>query len=57
MVVSDNVKRGTIELLVLTLLDSRDMYGYELVQEIKKQSNKLYIMQESSLYPSISPSG
>ena len=53
MAVSDNVKRGTIELLVLTLLDSRDMYGYELVQEIKEQSNNLYIMQESSLYPSL----
>lgn len=53
MAVSDNVKRGTIELLILTLLDSGDMYGYELVQKIKEQSNGLYIMQESSLYPSL----
>lgn len=53
MAVSDNVKRGTIELLILTLLDSTDMYGYELVQEIKNRSNGLYTMQESSLYPSL----
>lgn len=53
MAVSDNVKRGTIELLILTLLDSADMYGYELVQEIKNRSNGLYTMQESSLYPSL----
>lgn len=53
MAVSENVKRGTIELLILTLLDSADMYGYELVQEIKNRSNGLYTMQESSLYPSL----
>ena len=53
MAVSDNVKRGTIELLILTLLDSGDMYGYELVQAIKERSNGLYTMQESSLYPSL----
>lgn len=53
MAVSDNIKRGTIELLILTLLSSCDMYGYELVQEIKERSNGLYTMQESSLYPSL----
>lgn len=53
MAVSDNVKRGTIELLILTLLNAGDMYGYELVQEIKSRSNGLYTMQESSLYPSL----
>ena len=53
MAVSDNIKRGSIELLILTLLASHDMYGYELVQEIKTQSHQLYTMQESSLYPSL----
>lgn len=53
MAVSDNIKRGSIELLILTLLASQDMYGYELVQEIKNQSHQLYTMQESSLSPSL----
>lgn len=53
MAISDNIKRGSIELLILTLLASKDMYGYELVQEIKNQSHQLYTMQESSLYPSL----
>lgn len=53
MAVSDNIKRGSIELLILTLLASQNMYGYELVQEIKNQSHQLYTMQESSLSPSL----
>ena len=32
MSVSDNLKRGTVELLLLTLLQEQDMYGYQLSQ-------------------------
>lgn len=40
-------KKGVLELCVLVLLDKRDCYGYELIQEI---SNKILI-SEGTIYP------
>ncbi len=53
MAVSDNLKRGTIELSVLTLLCGGDMYGYEISQKLLLKSGGLYLIQETSLYPSL----
>ena len=53
MAISDNLKRGTVELSVLTLLQKGDMYGYEISQQLFEQSGELYQIQESSLYPSL----
>lgn len=38
-------------MLVLALLDTDDMYGYQLIQEISRTSNGALIFQEGSLYP------
>ena len=51
MAVSDNVKRGSIDVIILTILQDGDMYGYLLSQEIEKRSNGRYTLQESSMYP------
>ena len=40
-------KKGVLELCVLVILDRKDCYGYELVQEI---SNQIKI-SEGSIYP------
>lgn len=53
MSLSDGIKRGTVELLVLTLLQTEDMYGYQITQELEAQSKKRYTLQESSLYPTL----
>ena len=53
MAISDNLKRVTIELSVLSLLKNGDMYGYEISQQLFIQSGELYQIQESSLYPSL----
>lgn len=50
---SEGIKRGTVELLILTLLKDEDMYGYQLSQELTKRSNGLYSLQESSMYPTL----
>ena len=47
----ENLKRGTVELLLLTLLQTEDMYGYQLVQETERQSGGRIVTQEGSLYP------
>ena len=53
MAMSDNLKRGTIELTILTLLQDGDMYGYEISQQLSDRSGGLYRILESSLYPSL----
>lgn len=48
---STNLKKATIEMLLLKLLSESDMYGYQLSQELKKRSNGNYTILEGSMYP------
>ena len=49
----EGLKRGTIEIMVLTMLEKEDMYGYQLCQQIELCSKGLYTLQKGSLYPSL----
>lgn len=51
MGISEGLKRGTIEIMILTLLEKEDMYGYQLCQELADNSRGLFVLQEGSLYP------
>lgn len=53
MGISDNLKRGTVELLLLTLLGKQDMYGYQLSQTLAERSEGLFPLQEGSMYPTL----
>lgn len=46
-----SLKKATIELLLLKLLDEGDMYGYQLAQELKRRSSGQYTLLEGSMYP------
>lgn len=48
-----NFRRGSVELLVLYLLNQQDYYGYELSQLIKKESDGYLNIPVGSLYPSL----
>jgi PadR family transcriptional regulator PadR len=43
--------RGAAPLAVLTLLESHDMYGYELVEALERQSKGILAMGQSTVYP------
>lgn len=47
----NSFRRGVMSLVILGLLKQEDMYGYQLVQEIEKQSGGRIVTQEGSLYP------
>lgn len=47
----EGLKRGTIEIMLLSMLKQRDMYGYDICREIEEKSCGLYIVTEGSLYP------
>lgn len=51
MVNNENFKRGTIELVVLSVLRKKDMYGYEIVKEIARLSEEAYTAPIGTLYP------
>ncbi|MHC5112383.1 MAG: PadR family transcriptional regulator, partial [Planctomycetota bacterium] len=42
---------GVPELVVLRLLASREMYGYEIVNEIRKTSDQVLTFGEGVIYP------
>ena len=48
------MKKQSIEhtqLLILSLLSSRDMYGYEMILELARRSQNVFEMKEGTLYP------
>ncbi|GAQ16494.1 lineage-specific thermal regulator protein [Oceanobacillus picturae] len=45
--------KGSTSLLVLQLLEERDMYGYELVKEMDQRSEHNLQIKEGTLYPAL----
>ena len=43
--------KGTLALLVLSLLGRKDMYGYEIVITVKEETSGTLQWKEGSLYP------
>ena len=42
---------GSSTLLVLSLLEGGDMYGYQMIEELSRRSNDAFQMKEGTLYP------
>ena len=51
--IRENLKRGTIDLLLLFLLQNSDKYGYQLKNELYDRSLNKYELKEASMYPSL----
>lgn len=49
--VGKQLKKGVIEILILSLLSREKMYGYQLIQELDSKSNGVFRMKEGTLYP------
>jgi PadR family transcriptional regulator PadR len=45
------LKRGTLELVLLKLLSGGQMYGYELVSTLEREGGELFQVKEGTLYP------
>lgn len=48
--ISSDIIRGNIDTIILKLLQEKDMYGYEIVNEIKNRTNNLFDIKEATLY-------
>lgn len=45
--------KGSVDLLLLSLLEKRDLYGYEIAQILKRLSDGTYEMSEGTLYSAL----
>ena len=45
--------KGSTSLIMLQLLNERDMYGYELVKELEQRSDHDFSVKEGTLYPAL----
>ena len=48
--ITENIKCGLVEILVLALLTQEDMYGYQIKTELSTRTGDTFIMKEGSLY-------
>lgn len=45
--------KGSIDLILLSLIAQRDLYGYEIVKVLRQLSNETYEMSEGTLYAAL----
>ena len=45
------MRKGVLEMLVLRLLSQREKYGYQLICELREQSDDMFLLKEGTLYP------
>lgn len=46
-----NLLPGSTPMLLLRLLEDKDMYGYEMIEELEKRSNNTFSLKAGTLYP------
>lgn len=46
-----NLLSGNTPMLILSLLDSGDMYGYQMIEELAQRSENAFQLKEGTLYP------
>lgn len=51
MKIDKSLLSGSTTLLVLSLLKGGDMYGYEMIAELSRRSDKTFELKEGTLYP------
>ena len=49
----NTIKNGTIELVLLLLLQTNKKYGYQPAQEMSELSNGKYELKEATMYPTL----
>ena len=42
---------GSTTMLVLKLLDGQDMYGYQMIEELSRRSERAFALKTGTLYP------
>ena len=51
MAVDKSLLTGSMTMLVLKLLAEKDMYGYEMIDTLRKKSQNVFELKAGTLYP------
>lgn len=51
--INKEVLKGHIDTLILSMLNQRDMYGYELAKYVREKSDNQFELKEGTLYLSL----
>ena len=51
MGIDKNLVQGSMALLLLRLLETKDMYGYEMIEALRNKSNNVFELKAGTLYP------
>ena len=52
MMVDKSLLAGSTTMLVLKLLDGQDMYGYQMIEELSRRSERAFALKTGTLYRS-----
>ncbi len=48
-----DIRKGSVKLSLLSLINEKEMYGYEIIQELKKRTNGVLTLKEGNTYPAL----
>lgn len=51
MTIDKTLLAGSTATLILKLLDSKDMYGYQIIEELARRSDNTFQLKAGTLYP------
>ena len=51
MTINKSLITGSTTMLILKLLEDRDMYGYLMIEELRKRSDNTFDLKAGTLYP------
>ncbi len=51
MPIDKTLVSGSTSMLILRLLEEKDMYGYEMIETLESRSNHVFSLKAGTLYP------
>ena len=51
MKISRELLKGSTNMLVLSLLENENMYGYQMIKKLSERSQNVFELKEGTLYP------
>ena len=51
MSIDKSLVSGSMSMLILRLLSDKDMYGYEMIDSLRKRSENVFELKAGTLYP------
>ena len=49
--INKELLKGSTSMLILSLLEKENMYGYQMIKELSRKSKELFELKEGTLYP------